>query len=42
MMLHAAVLGFEHPVRHEPVRFEEPIPQDMEQVLETLRKGKTT
>jgi 23S rRNA pseudouridine1911/1915/1917 synthase len=37
MMLHAAVLGFEHPTRHEHVRFEDPMPQDMTAVLSTLR-----
>ena len=35
--LHAAVLGFEHPVTKENVRFEAPIPQDMAALLEILR-----
>jgi 23S rRNA pseudouridine1911/1915/1917 synthase len=37
--LHAAVLGFEHPVSGEMMRFEAPLPQDMEHLLETLRLG---
>jgi 23S rRNA pseudouridine1911/1915/1917 synthase len=40
LMLHAAVLGFEHPTRHEHVRFEEPMPADMLEVIESLHKGK--
>ncbi|ABG31429.1 RluA family pseudouridine synthase [Roseobacter denitrificans] len=35
--LHAAVLGFEHPVTGEHLRFEAPLPQDMAQLLNTLR-----
>lgn len=35
--LHAAVLGFEHPVSGEMVRFEAPLPQDMVDLLEALR-----
>ena len=37
LMLHAAVLGFEHPSRHHQVRLEEPMPQDMLSVLAALR-----
>ncbi|MCP9481349.1 RluA family pseudouridine synthase [Shimia sp. CNT1-13L.2] len=37
--LHAAVLGFEHPVSGENMRFEAPIPQDMADLIAVLRKG---
>ncbi|NNE54220.1 MAG: RluA family pseudouridine synthase [Sulfitobacter sp.] len=37
--LHAAVLGFDHPVTGENVRFEAPIPQDMADLIEKLRLG---
>lgn len=36
--LHAAALAFEHPVTGEPLRFEEPLPDDLEQVLASLRR----
>jgi 23S rRNA pseudouridine1911/1915/1917 synthase len=39
MMLHAAELGFEHPARHEAMRWEQPMPEDMRAVLERLRRG---
>ena len=35
--LHAAVLGFEHPVSAEPLRFEAVLPDDLATVLEGLR-----
>jgi len=35
--LHAAVLGFEHPVTGEFLRFESPLPADMAALLEALR-----
>ncbi|MDE4133707.1 RluA family pseudouridine synthase [Phaeobacter sp. QD34_3] len=35
--LHAAVLGFVHPVSGEDMRFEAPLPQDMQDLLEALR-----
>ncbi|WP_082145221.1 RluA family pseudouridine synthase [Microvirga massiliensis] len=35
--LHAAVLGFEHPVSGEALRFESPLPQDMAALLAALR-----
>jgi 23S rRNA pseudouridine1911/1915/1917 synthase len=35
--LHAAVLGFTHPVSGEPLRFETPLPDDMQRALERLR-----
>jgi 23S rRNA pseudouridine1911/1915/1917 synthase len=34
--LHAAVLGFEHPVTGEMVRFEAPLPRDMTDLLELV------
>ena len=37
LMLHAAELGFRHPGTGEPVRWELPLPEDMQQVLERLR-----
>ena len=33
-MLHAAVLGFEHPANGKPMRFERELPQDMAEVVE--------
>lgn len=36
--LHAAILGFEHPVSGEMMRFEAPLPHDMEDLLEKLRQ----
>ncbi|SLN47851.1 Ribosomal large subunit pseudouridine synthase D [Falsiruegeria litorea R37] len=35
--LHAAVLGFVHPVTGEDLRFEAPLPQDMESLITALR-----
>ncbi|MGE3247451.1 MAG: RluA family pseudouridine synthase [Beijerinckiaceae bacterium] len=35
--LHAARLGFEHPVTGEEVEFEAPMPEDMQQLLDALR-----
>ncbi|MFD1508310.1 RluA family pseudouridine synthase [Lacimonas salitolerans] len=35
--LHAATLGFVHPVSGEPLRFDAPLPQDFAGLLETLR-----
>jgi 23S rRNA pseudouridine1911/1915/1917 synthase len=37
LMLHAAELGFEHPVTGEQLRWEQPMPADMRAVLERLR-----
>jgi 23S rRNA pseudouridine1911/1915/1917 synthase len=36
--LHAAVLGFRHPVTGKELRFESPLPADMEALLEVLRR----
>ncbi len=38
--LHAAVLGFEHPATCEKMRFESPLPEDMERLLRALRQEK--
>ena len=37
--LHAAVLGFAHPRTGETLRFESPLPEDMQRLLESLRAG---
>ncbi len=36
--LHASVLGFEHPVTGAAMRFEPPLPSDMRQLIDALRK----
>jgi 23S rRNA pseudouridine1911/1915/1917 synthase len=38
-MLHAAELGFVHPVTGEALHFEQPLPSDMKRLLEALRQG---
>ena len=37
--LHAAVLGFEHPITGEGLRFERPPPRDFANLLNALRAG---
>jgi 23S rRNA pseudouridine1911/1915/1917 synthase len=37
--LHAARLGFAHPVTGEPLTFEAPLPEDLQTVLDALRKA---
>ncbi len=37
VMLHAAVLGFLHPLTHRPVEFAAPMPDDMTDVIRRLR-----
>jgi 23S rRNA pseudouridine1911/1915/1917 synthase len=37
LMLHAAELGFEHPVTGAHLSFESPLPADLSAVLERLR-----
>ncbi len=37
--LHAAVLGFQHPRTGEPLRFEAPLPPDLEALLERLKES---
>ncbi len=39
LMLHARDLGFEHPTTGEALRFEQPVPADMQQVIDALRAG---
>ncbi|MGB7243620.1 MAG: RluA family pseudouridine synthase [Sulfitobacter sp.] len=39
--LHAAVLGFEHPISGEKTRFEADLPEDMAKLLETLNLSQT-
>ena len=36
--LHAKVLGFEHPITKEPIRFERPAPADFQELLAVLQK----
>ena len=36
--LHAALLGFDHPVTGEPLRFETPLPEDMAGLLEAFEE----
>ena len=36
--LHAAVLGFKHPITHEELRFESELPADMTALIEILRQ----
>ena len=35
--LHAAILGFEHPITKKPLRFERPPPADMAELIDALR-----
>jgi 23S rRNA pseudouridine1911/1915/1917 synthase len=39
LMLHAAELGFVHPAAEREMRWEQPMPDDMRQVIERLRRG---
>lgn len=39
--LHAAVLGFDHPISGDNLRFEAPLPQDMVDLLAVTRSGVT-
>ena len=41
LLLHAATLGFEHPVTGETVRLSSPLPDDFTEVLERLRRPRT-
>jgi 23S rRNA pseudouridine1911/1915/1917 synthase len=40
LALHAAELGFEHPVSGEAMHWEMPLPSDLQELLVRLRKGK--
>ena len=37
--LHAAILGFKHPITGEMLRFEAPLPHDMQNLTNLLKKG---
>jgi 23S rRNA pseudouridine1911/1915/1917 synthase len=37
--LHASLLGFEHPITGERLRFESPLPQDLSRLIKALRAG---
>jgi 23S rRNA pseudouridine1911/1915/1917 synthase len=39
LALHAAEIGFEHPISHEPLKFVMPLPADMARLIDRLRKG---
>jgi 23S rRNA pseudouridine1911/1915/1917 synthase len=39
--LHAAILGFDHPITGEPLAFESPLPEDLDNLVKALRQGKT-
>jgi len=38
--LHASELKFTHPVTHKPLAFEAPLPADMQELIEVLKKNK--
>lgn len=40
LALHAASLGFKHPLTGKEMQFESPLPKDLKQLLERLRGGK--
>ena len=40
--LHAASLGFRHPLTGRALRFESPLPADMADLVDTLRQGERT
>ena len=37
--LHAAALGFQHPITGEPLRFERPPPEDLKRLIDALRRS---
>jgi 23S rRNA pseudouridine1911/1915/1917 synthase len=39
LALHAAEIGFEHPISHEPLKFVMPLPADMTRLIDRVRKG---
>jgi 23S rRNA pseudouridine1911/1915/1917 synthase len=41
LMLHAAELGFVHPATEREMRWEQPMPDDMREILESLRRPAT-
>lgn len=40
LALHAASLGFQHPISGKPLYFESPLPKDLTKLLERLREAK--
>ncbi|RBP10587.1 23S rRNA pseudouridine1911/1915/1917 synthase [Roseiarcus fermentans] len=38
--LHAAALGFEHPITGAPLRFDSPLPEDLARLVDVLRAGR--
>jgi len=38
--LHAAILGFTHPITGEPVAFESPLPEDLDRLVNVLRRDR--
>jgi 23S rRNA pseudouridine1911/1915/1917 synthase len=36
--LHAAILGFDHPITGEPLVFESPLPEDLNNLVSILRR----
>jgi 23S rRNA pseudouridine1911/1915/1917 synthase len=40
LLLHAAELGFDHPATGERLRFEQPLPEDLQRVLDAARAGR--
>ena len=39
--LHAAILGFDHPITGEPLAFESSLPEDLDNLVRALRRAKT-
>jgi len=39
--LHAAILGFDHPITGEPLAFESPLPEDLNNLISILRRERT-
>ncbi|MCA9286248.1 MAG: RluA family pseudouridine synthase [Phycisphaerales bacterium] len=39
--LHAAILGFAHPISREPMRFQAPLPEDMRRLVVLLRQHRS-
>jgi 23S rRNA pseudouridine1911/1915/1917 synthase len=40
LALHAASLGFQHPITGKAMSFESPLPKDLSKFLERIRRGK--
>ena len=39
LALHARLLGFEHPITHQPLRFEAALPGEMEQFIRETKQS---